>query len=367
MSSWSKRRSRLQKHLPGRIMLAAASVAYGAGVFGRKVLYDFRLFRRRKIDAKVICIGNLTTGGTGKTPAVLLAAETLRRRGHDVSIVSRGYGRPVMKKDVIVLIDGRQTDWRQCGDEPWMIHQSLKGLGIPVLVCPDRARAGELAVDMYGSRIVILDDGFQHLKLHRDLDVVLVNARDPFGGGRLLPLGNLREPLSALKRAHMVIITHADRVTASDLASIRDQIDAVHPGVSIIESAHKPDHVLDVRTEKNHPLTHLNGKSVVALSGLGDPLSFEGALESLGVTLAQTWRYPDHHVYTDRELRSIESLRGGLTLVTTFKDFVRLPRAWREILSGEILVLGIKLDILKGRNHWIDTLDNLAKASGRSR
>jgi tetraacyldisaccharide 4'-kinase len=365
--TWSKRRARLQKHLPGKALLGAASLAYGAGVFGRKMLYDIKVLPRRRIGAKVICIGNLTTGGTGKTPAVLLAAETLRRRGHEVAILSRGYGRAAAKKDVTVLLDGRHTDWRLCGDEPWMIHQSLQGQGVPVLVCPDRAKAGELAVEMYGSRVLILDDGFQHLKLHRDLDVVLVNARDPFGGGRLLPLGNLREPVSALKRAHMVIVTHADRVTAPELAKLRVEIDAAHPGVPILESAHKADHVLDVRTEEKHPLSHLKGKAVVALSGLGDPLSFEASLESLGATPAQRWRYPDHHVYTEREMRSISDLRGGLPVVTTFKDFVRLPASWRELLTGEILVLGIRLDILKGRNVWIDTLDALAKEAEGAR
>ena len=358
--SWSKRRARLQSHLPGKALLGAASLAYGAGVLGRKALYALKILKRRKLGAQVICIGNLTTGGTGKTPAVLLAAETLRRRGHNVAILSRGYGGTAPKKDVTVLLDGRHTDWRLCGDEPWMIHQSLQGQGVPVLVCPDRAKAGELAVEMYDSSVVILDDGFQHLKLHRDLDIVLVNARDPFGGGRLLPLGNLREPVSALRRAQLVIVTHADRVTAPELAKLRADIDAAHPGVMILESAHKADHILDVGTEKKHPLSHLKGKAVVALSGLGDPLSFESQLESLGAAIAQSWRFPDHHAYTESELRSIANLRGGLPIVTTYKDFVRLPERWRETLTGDVLVVGIKLDLLKGRNVWIDTLNALA-------
>ena len=362
--NWSKRRARLRSHLPGKALLGAASLAYGAGVLGRKALYRLKILKRRKIEAKVVCVGNLTTGGTGKTPAVLLAAETLRRRGHEVAILSRGYGGTASKKDVTVLLDGRHTDWRLCGDEPWMIHQSLQGQGVPVLVCPDRAKAGALAVEMYGSRVVILDDGFQHLKLHRDLDVVLVNARDPFGGGSLLPLGDLREPVSALRRAQMVIVTHADRVTAPELAKLRETIEAVHPGVTVLESAHKADHVLDVRTEEKHPLSHLKDKAVVARSGLGDPLSFEASLESLGATLAQRWRYPDHHAYTEREIRAISDLRGGLPIVTTYKDFVRLPERWRETLAGEVLVLGIKLDLLKGRNHWIDTLNALADKAG---
>jgi tetraacyldisaccharide 4'-kinase len=358
--SWTKRRERLKATAGGRALLGAASLAYGAGVLSRRALYASGVLKRKRVKAKVVCIGNLTTGGTGKTPAVLLAAETLRKRGHDVAILSRGYGRKAPSDEVSVLLDGRHVDWRECGDEPWMIHQSLHGQGIPVLVCPDRAKAGELAVEMYGSRVLILDDGFQHLGLHRDLDVVLVNARNPFGGRRLLPLGDLREPLSSIRRAGMVVITHADRVTSVELERLRGDIEALHPGVQVVESAHKADHVLDVKTEAKLPLSRLKDAAVVALSGIGDPLSFETQLEGLGVKVAQSWRYPDHHPYSSRELRSIEDLRGGLPLVTTHKDFVRLPEDWRERLSGEVFVLGIKLELLKGRNAWIDMLEQLA-------
>lgn len=358
--TWAKRREKLQGSAGGRVLLGAASLAYGAGVLARRGLYTSGILKRKRVKAKVICIGNLTAGGTGKTPAVLLAAETLRKRGHEVAILSRGYGRRAPKNSVGVLIDGRHTDWRECGDEPWMIHQSLQGQGVPVVVCPDRAKAGDVAVEMYGSRVLILDDGFQHLRLHRDLDVVLVNARDPFGGGRLLPLGDLREPVSAIRRAGLVVITHADRVTAAELTRLRDEIEALHPGVTVVESAHKADHILDVKTEAKHPLSELKGKAVVALSGIGDPLSFETQLETLGASVAQSWRYPDHHPYTSRELKSIEDLRGGLALVTTHKDFVRLPDDWRERLGGSVFVLGIKLELLKGRNAWIDLLEQAA-------
>ncbi len=358
--TWSKRREKLKDSAGGRALLGAAALAYGAGVLARRGMYAAGVLKSKRVGAKVVCIGNLTTGGTGKTPAVLLAAETLRKRGHDVAILSRGYGRQAPKREVTVLLDGRPVDWRECGDEPWMIHQSLQGQGIPVLVCPDRAKAGEIAVEMYGSRVLILDDGFQHLGLHRDLDVVLINARDPFGGRRLLPLGSLREPLSAIRRAGMVVITHADRVTAVELTRLRADIEELHPGVQVVESAHKADHLLDVRTEAKLPLTRLKDTAVVALSGIGDPLSFETQLEALGASVAQSWRYPDHHPYTSRELKSIEGLRGGLPLVTTHKDFIRLPEDWRERLSGEVFVLGIKLELLKGRNAWIDKLEELA-------
>jgi len=358
--TWAKRREKMRRSLGGRALLGAASWAYGAGVLARGGLYAAGVLRRKRVKAKVVCIGNLTVGGTGKTPAVLLAAETLRKRGHEVAILSRGYGRRAPRSEVSVLIDGRAMDWRDCGDEPWMIHQSLRGQNVPVLVCPDRAKAGAIAVEMYGSRVLILDDGFQHLGLHRDLDVVLMNARDPFGGRRLLPLGDLREPLSALRRAGMVLITHADRVTAVELTRLREDIETLHPGVAVVESAHKADHLLEVKSEAKLPLTRIKDKAVVALSGIGDPLSFETTLEGLGAKVSQSWRYPDHHPYTSREIQSIEDLRGGLPLVTTAKDFARLPEDWRERLKGDVLVLGIKLELLKGRNAWIDLLESLA-------
>jgi tetraacyldisaccharide 4'-kinase len=356
------RREKLRASAGGRALLGAASLAYGAGVLARRGLYASGVLTRRKVKAKVICIGNLTVGGTGKTPAVLLTAETLRKRGHAVAIISRGYGRRAPAREVSVLLDGRQTDWRECGDEPWMIHQSLHGQGIPVLACPDRAKASALAVEMYGSKVLILDDGFQHLPLHRDLDVVLINARDPFGDRLLLPLGNLREPLSALRRAGVVVITHSDRITAAELSRLRGDIDALHPGVLVVESAHKPDHLLDMKTETKLPLSTLKDKVVVAFSGIGDPLSFEMNLEALGVSVAQSWRYPDHHSYTSRELKSINDLRGDLPVVTTHKDFVRLPADWREKLTGDVYMLAVKLELLKGRNAWIDTLVTLVGA-----
>jgi tetraacyldisaccharide 4'-kinase len=359
--SWEKRRERWRRHAAGRAALRAASFAYGAGVYGRRLLYDLKVLKRRKLPARVICIGNLTVGGTGKTPAVLLAAETLRRRGHDVAILSRGYGRAAPRKEVTVLIDGRPANWRECGDEPWMIHQSLNGLGVPVLVCPDRAKAGEIAVEMYGSRLLLLDDGFQHLKLHRDLDIVLVNARDPFGGRRLLPAGDLREPLSAIRRAQLVVITHADRVSAPELADLRAEIEALHPDAAVLEAAHKADHLLDVRSDSRLPLAHLKGRSVVALAGLGDPTAFETQLEGLGAVVAQRWRFPDHHPYSEQELHSVQNLRGDLPVITTLKDFARFPAGWETILTGDLLVLTVKLEILKGRNVWIDTLDAMAK------
>jgi tetraacyldisaccharide 4'-kinase len=336
------------------------SLAYGAGVRVRGLLYDLRVLRSQRVNAKVVCIGNLTTGGTGKTPATILAALTLRRRDHPVAILSRGYGRPKKGAEVCVLHDDTEMDWKRCGDEPWMMHQILKGQGVPILVSADRVGAAAQAVTFFNSRVIILDDGFQHRRLARDLDVVLINAMEPLDGRMLLPLGDLREPLSALRRAQIIMLTHVDLATEESLAALREEIRRANPQASLLEAVHKPDLLLEVKTQTKHRFDHLKGRPVATVSALASPRQFEACLEHSGVPIAQRWRYPDHHRYTRRELASIDHLRGGLPLVTTFKDLVKFPADWRDILGGEVFALGIKLDIIKGKNIWIDTLVELA-------
>lgn len=357
---WEKRRRRLLKAGWGRMLLWLLSQAYGAAVRARGLLYDLRVLRSRRVDAKVVCIGNLTTGGTGKTPATILAAQTLRRRDHPVAILSRGYGRPKNAAEVCVLRDDSEIDWRRCGDEPWMMHQILKGQGVPILVSPDRVGAAAQAVTFFNSRVVILDDGFQHRRLARDLDVVLINAMEPLGGRGLLPLGNLREPLPGLRRAQLIMLTHVDLASEESLAVLREEIHRLNPGAPLLEAVHKPDLLLEVKTQTKHRFDHLKGRPVSALCALASPPQFEACLERNGVPIAQRWRYPDHHRYTKHELASIDHLRGGLPLVTTFKDLVKFPADWRDLLGDEVYALGIKLDIIKGKNIWIDTLVELA-------
>ncbi|MBI5241591.1 MAG: tetraacyldisaccharide 4'-kinase [Elusimicrobia bacterium] len=357
---WERRRARLLKTFSGRLFLGLLAAGYGAVLLARDILYALRVFKPRRAPAKVVCIGNITTGGTGKTPATILAALTLRRRDQAVAILSRGYGRPEKSSDICVLHDDTKMDWKRCGDEPWMMHQRLKGQGVPILVSPDRAGAAAQAVTFFNSQVVILDDGFQHRRLARDLDVVLVDALDPFGGRRLLPLGNLREPLRALRRAGLIMLTHVDLAQESQLAALREEIHRVNPRAPLLEAVHRPDFLLDVKNESKHRFDHFKDRPAASLSGIASPAQFEASLQNNGVALAQRWRYPDHHRYTRRELSSIAHLLSGLPLVTTFKDLVRFPSDWRDLLPGTVYALGIKLDIVKGKNIWIDTLIELS-------
>ena len=254
------RREKLRGSLAGRAALTVLSWGYGAGVALRDAAYAMGLRRAKHAGCRTVCIGNITTGGTGKTPAVLLAAQTLKRRGLKPAILSRGYGRTRGGRDVQVLRDQRATTWEETGDEPWMMHRALKGLDIPILVSPDRVAAADTAVRYYAPDILLLDDGFGHRRLKRDADIVLLNALDPFGGGRLLPAGNLRERTSALARADLVLITHADQVTPERLAEIRAAVAAVRPDLPIAESAHKAEGLYGLKDDGRHPLRWLHAR-----------------------------------------------------------------------------------------------------------
>jgi tetraacyldisaccharide 4'-kinase len=211
-------------------------------------------------------------------------------------------------------------------------------------------------VHFYTPDILLLDDGFGHRRLRRDADIVLLNALNPFGGGRLLPAGDLREPASALARAALALVTHADQVPPERLAEIRAAVEAAHPGLPVAEAVHKAEGVYTLKEESRHALRWLKGRKVCALSGIGSPASFEAELRKAGAEVVQTWRYPDHHPYTEAELRTVESVREGLPLVTTFKDFPRLPKGWERILTGEVLALGIRLEVVKGKAKWEEAL-----------
>lgn len=350
--SLKQTRDRLREKLWGRCLLGSVALAYGLGVRLRNALYSIGALPSKRVGVRVVCIGNLTTGGTGKTPAVLLAAQTLHKLQVKTAILSRGYGRRGDGRDVQVLLNSQNVHWQDTGDEPWMMHRALKGTAIPILICSDRGKAAAEAINYYDPQILLLDDGFQHRKLGRDLDIVLVNALDPFGGGRMLPAGDLREPVSALGRAGMAVITHADRVPPERVSEIRDRMRAVNPHLKILEAAHRADFLLDLKSDRRRRLTHLKGKEVACLSALGDPRSFESHLEDAGAHLTQRWRFPDHHPYSLGDLKSIESVRHGAPLITTFKDMPRLPPGWQEVLSGEVLALGIRMEITKGRSAW---------------
>ena len=347
-----KIRDTVRSSLAGRFLLGTLSLLYGIVVRLRNGMYSVGILPSTKLGVRTVCIGNLTTGGTGKTSAVLLAAQTLHKKQVKTAILSRGYGRRGSGRDVQVLLNSQNVHWQDTGDEPWMMHRALKGTAIPILICSDRTKAGIEAVTYYDPEIMLLDDGFQHRRLGRDLDIVLVNALDPFGGGSLLPAGDLREPVSSLRRAGIAVITHSDQVEPVRVSEIRDQLRSIHPQLKILEAVHRADFLLDLKSDRRRRLSYLKGKQAACLSALGDPRPFESHVEESGAHLTQRWRYPDHHPYTLEDLQAVESVLHGATLVTTFKDMPRLPPGWQEVLSGEVVALGIRMEITKGKAAW---------------
>ena len=349
-----KLREKMLKNKIACFFLAICAFFYGIGARLHLFLYQKNIFKSKKADARVVCIGNITAGGTGKTTAVLLAAQLLSKAGVKTAVISRGYKRN-KKEKVKVLFDNDLLNWQETGDEPYMMSQMLAEYKVPVAVSSDRYAAAEEVIKEFKSEILLLDDGLQHHKLQRDANIVLINARDPFGNGNMLPYGILREPLSALKRANLVILTHSNLASEAQKTKIKKKIKSYNEDLEILEAIHKPDYFYDVVNRNKMALDDIKGE-VVSFCGLGDPASFEQILKNLGLKIKQTWRFKDHNAYTLEEIKSLAGFRKGLPLITTFKDYVKFPKGWQEVIKNKIYILAINLEIKEGNETFLKVL-----------
>ena len=344
---------RRQSPLFGAVLFAL-SLLYGALIRLRSLLFRLKLLRSNKLSCPVVSIGNITLGGTGKTPAVIAVAEFLARNGKHPVVVSRGYGRKD-ESQVQVVSDGRSVlaNTSTGGDEPVLIASRLPG--VPVVVGSNRYQAAQHALQRFPVDVVILDDGFQHQRLRRSLDIVLVDATDPFGNGKLFPAGILREPVSALGRAHAIIVTRTDKKEESMaglLQSIRRNTQA-----EIFTSRHRPLDLVDCSTGERKPLTALRNVKAFVFSGIARPLSFISLLTSLGVSIAAESVYPDHHQYQRSDLANIFKKAADAQvnmIITTEKDMVRL----KDLRPEGIWALCIELDVIE-RNEWEQFLSRM--------
>jgi len=315
-----------------------------SGIYGI-VLRIARLIKKpAKLPYKVISIGNITLGGTGKTPAVIALAEEAQRRGLQPCILTRGYkgkakGPCFVTKGMEPLINVSQA-----GDEAYLMSEALSG--VPIIKCADRHEGGMFALNsklltLTSKLIFILDDGFQHWQLHRDKDIVLIDATNPFGNEKLFPEGRLREPLSALKRADIIILSKADMANEKIISACMSKIRRYNSDAPIFTSSHKPAALINV-SGKAESLDTLKEKRVYTLSGIANPSYFEALLTSMGAEIVNSKRFRDHHHYQQGDIDKIIKEAGGLDIITTEKDMVKLKGL---NLPNNIFVLRIKFSI----------------------
>jgi tetraacyldisaccharide 4'-kinase len=333
---------RNQIRTPLRIFFYLLSLPYGGAVRARNRLFDLGVLRQENVGCPVVSVGNLTVGGTGKTPMVILLAGMLRDRGMRPAVLSRGYGGK-STSDVLVVSDGRQilAGPEEAGDEPVLIARRLKG--IPVLAGAKRALTGRYARENLGVDVMVLDDGFQHRWIHRDLDIVLLDSRQPLGNGFLLPRGPLREPPAALVRAGVVAFTRSGQ---GDGPLVDRELSGVLSGRCVLRTRIRPTALVGADGTEL-PLSLLAGKRVFAFAGIAQPDSFRQTLEGLGGVIAGFRAFPDHHRYTPGDWGRIEHDAGHARadiVLATEKDLVKLqaiapslPRAFALAIETEIL------------------------------
>jgi tetraacyldisaccharide 4'-kinase len=350
-----------------RAFLFGSSKLFTVAVKIRRWLYNFRILRDKTLGVQVIAIGNLTVGGTGKTPVVEKFARELRDAGRNVAILSRGYrSKPVpihtkfinkilLREDRTpprVVSDGKSLllDSELAGDEPYMLASNLKD--VVVLVDKDRVKSGRYAIEKFGCDTLLLDDGFQYWDLRgRRHDVVLIDRQQPFGNEHLLPRGTLREPPSHLARAHTIFITKSDGNTAA----LRERIASLNSTAAVIECVHQPLYFEDVFTGERKGLDFLAGKRVASLSGIAQPEGFEQSLVKLGGELVYSKRFADHHRFSQQEILNAinrSKKRQAEIILTTQKDAVRFPKIDRRDLPFYFMRVEIK--IVAGANDFQD-------------
>lgn len=316
-------------------LLFILSFIYGITV--RILGFVYRINPYRSACA-VISIGNITLGGTGKTSLVEFTAKYLRQEGHRVAVITRGYGRKT--QDSI-----HDAQCENMGDEPYMLAKKLSG--IPVVVDKNRTKAAKKAVKDYAADTLILDDGFQQWKIRKNLEIVVIDAVNPFGNRNLIPRGILREPLSSLKRADLFVLSKTD--LSSDINSIKDYLVSIKPSTLIVESVHKPLGFYKINADDRLlGLNAFQGETVTLFSGIGDPASFESLILGLGIKIGLSFRFSDHHNYTPQDMEKIirQSQEKNInTLITTEKDAVRLNTQYTILNTMNILVLCIELQI----------------------
>lgn len=337
-----------------RCVLLPLSLLLGVLVRFRNWMYDTEMLPSDRLPVPVISVGALTVGGAGKTPVVRYLAHRLRGAGFRPAVLSRGYGRETSA----MRRAAPGATWQEVGDEPAFLASTLPD--VPVVVGPSRTAAGRLAIERYGADVLLLDDGFQHRRTGRQVDIVVHDASGRSNPGRLLPAGPCREPLSSLGRAHALVLTRTDQARSADPYSARMQ--ARFPHLAIIETVYAPAGLRQLADDTTLPVEWLAGRDVLVLCGIANPASFAQTVTDAGGRVIRILAYPDHHPFTPADMDRATSLAeesGVEWIVTTEKDAVRVPPS--HAIVNRLAVLDIALRLISGENALekiLSTLDD---------
>ena len=350
--------------------LRGCSYLYEYGVRLKLAMYDMGIKKKEKLDCCVISIGNITVGGTGKTPTAQKMADLIKRMGYRVVILNRGY-RSHWDKEIGVVSDGNKIFMTayEAGDEAYLMAKTLPG--IPVVIGKNRAVTGKYAVEKLNAEVIIMDDGYQHWHLERDLDVVLVDTLNMFGNGCVLPRGMLREPLENLNRGDLFLLTKTDQSSVLSRMQLRKTIERYNAKAPVVESVHHPKNFVEIAdwykgiTQNHMDLSELEGKDVMVFSAIGNPSSFEQTLSSIGLNIKEAVRYPDHHDYGMLEMQYIlerASSHKAVAMITTSKDAVKIPTEFiyssREI---PLYILNMDIQVTDGFEEFKECVLNAIK------
>ena len=338
-------------------ILRGLSYVFGFGARTNQWLYEAGILARQKLDCCVISVGNITVGGTGKTPTTQLVAMMIKSMGYRVVILNRGY-HSHWDKPVGVVSDGEKiymTSY-EAGDEAYLMAKMTPG--VPVIIGRNRDVTGSYAVEKLHAEVIVMDDGYQHWQLERDLDIVLVDTLNQFGNGCLLPCGVLREPLSHLDRADMFLFTKSDQSSQLTRAGLTEKIRRYNAEAPIVESIHHAKEFVEIADwykdvqQNNQLMEELKGKRVIAFSAIGNPSSFEHSVSGCGLEIVEAIRYPDHHDYGMPEMQYIGERAMELqadALITTGKDAVKIPTEF-IFFNREIPLYVMNMEIMIARD-----------------
>ncbi len=332
-----------------KFFLFVASFFYKQILYSRKILYKTGFLSAKKLSCFTISIGNLTAGGTGKTPMTIYLAKLISNMGLRVCVISRGYKRK-NESNYLVVSDGEKIllEPHEAGDEPYLIAESLSK--VPVIVGKDRFKAGSMAIKKFNPHVIILDDAFQHIKLKRDLDILLFDYQKPVGNGYVLPRGLLREPLSAIDRANVVIFTRSDKASLLQSEALNNYMETHY---SVFKSVHQPYIKKIIKGtdssfknfNKDGALS-LNNSSVFVFSGIADNSDFRYTIINSGCNIAGYMEYPDHYQYSDDDIDEILKRAGKKIdfIVTTEKDYVKIKKMVKPSINFAIMGVKISFD-----------------------